>query len=62
MSRLTERQPHVGGALGAAWLQHCLTEKWVTRIKDTRAVRISDAGRQAYRQLLGFDIPRSVSP
>ena len=56
----TERQPHVGGALGAAWLQHCLAEQWVAPIKATRAVRVSDSGRKAFRQLLGFDIPRSV--
>ena len=56
----TERQPHVGGALGAAWLQFCLAQEWVIRKRATRAVRISDSGRRAFRQLLGFDIPRPV--
>jgi DNA-binding transcriptional ArsR family regulator len=54
----TERQPHVGGALGAAWLRLCLSHGWITRLTATRAVRISDSGRKAFRQLLGFDIPR----
>jgi DNA-binding transcriptional ArsR family regulator len=51
----TERQPHLGGSLGAAWLQHCVAESWVKRTADTRAVRISDSGRRAFRELLGVD-------
>lgn len=54
----TERQPHVGGALGAAWLEHCLVKGWAKRMKGTRALRISNDGREAFRQLLGFEIPR----
>jgi DNA-binding transcriptional ArsR family regulator len=56
----TERQPHVGGALGAAWFQHCEARQWIARTRSTRALRISDSGRQAFRQLLGFDIPRAT--
>jgi hypothetical protein len=57
----TERQPHVGGALGAAWLAHCLSAGWVARIKGSRAVRVSEAGRGAFQQLLGFEIPATAS-
>jgi DNA-binding transcriptional ArsR family regulator len=53
----TERQPHVGGALGAAWLDHCLARGWTTRLRTTRALRVSADGREAFRQLLGFEIP-----
>jgi DNA-binding transcriptional ArsR family regulator len=53
----TEREPHVGGAVGAAWLRCCLAEGWVKRMPSTRAVRVSEAGRKAFRQLLGFDLP-----
>jgi DNA-binding transcriptional ArsR family regulator len=53
----TEREPHVGGAVGAAWLRHCLAEGWVRRMPSTRAVRVSEPGRKAFRQLLGFDLP-----
>jgi len=53
----TEREPHVGGAVGAAWLGCCLAEGWVKRMPSTRAVRVSDAGRKAFRQLLGVDLP-----
>src|SRR4030095_5678729 len=57
----TERQPHVGGALGAAWLAHCLSAGWVARIKGSRAVRVSEAGRGAFQELLGFEIPVTAS-
>jgi len=57
----TERQPHVGGALGAAWLEHCLKKGWVSRIKGTRAVRISNGGLAAFRDLLGFEVPNPSS-
>jgi DNA-binding transcriptional ArsR family regulator len=53
----TERQPHVGGALGAAWFDYCLTKGWVSGIQGTRAVRISTTGRAAFRDLLGFELP-----
>jgi hypothetical protein len=52
----TEREPHLGGSLGAAWLQRCFAEGWFKRIAGTRAVRVSDSGRTAFRELLGFDI------
>lgn len=53
----TEREPHVGGALGAAWLQHCLAEGWVKRVAGTRAVRVSQSGHVAFRELLGVETP-----
>jgi DNA-binding transcriptional ArsR family regulator len=51
----TEREPHLGGSLGAAWLQRCFAEGWFKRIAGTRAVRVSESGRTAFRELLGFD-------
>ena len=53
----TEREPHLGGSVGAAWLRCCLAEGWVKRMPATRALRLSDAGRTAFRDLLGFDAP-----
>jgi hypothetical protein len=50
----------VGGALGAAWLLHCLSAGWVARIKGSRAVRVSEDGRKAFQQLLGFEIPNAI--
>jgi hypothetical protein len=52
----TERQPHLGGALGAAWLTRCISAGWLTRRSDTRAVRITDRGNRALRDLLGLDL------
>lgn len=56
----TERQPHVGGALGAAWLQRCMSAGWVARIQGSRAVRVSADGRNAFQQLLGFNVSHAI--
>lgn len=52
----TEREPHLGGALGAAWLSRCVSARWISRRPDTRAVRITDLGGRRLRELLGLDI------
>ena len=41
----TERRPHLGGALGAAVYCRCMGLGWIERIRDSRAVRITPAGR-----------------
>ncbi|HLH90593.1 MAG TPA: helix-turn-helix transcriptional regulator [Xanthobacteraceae bacterium] len=43
----TERRPHIGGAVGAALAQRCFDLKWVERVRDSRALRITPAGRRA---------------
>ena len=49
----TERRPHLGGALGAA-LCACLMEQgWVLRQRGTRAVIVTEAGKQALLEHLG---------
>lgn len=42
----SERQPHVGGALGAALLKVALKRKWVTSDLDSRALDITSFGRR----------------
>jgi DNA-binding transcriptional ArsR family regulator len=42
----TERNHHIGGALGAAMLSHFLEAKWLARMRNTRAVRITIEGEQ----------------
>jgi len=42
----TERRPHIGGAVGAALAQRCFELKWVERIRDSRALRLTPAGRR----------------
>lgn len=47
------RSPHLGGALGAAWLQLMLAEAWVEGELDSRALRITPRGRRGLQGLLG---------
>ena len=47
----TERRPHVGGALGAGLLQHFLTEKWVVRCRESRALKVTQKGRTSFVRL-----------
>lgn len=42
----TERQPHLGGALGAALLDVALRRKWVRRERDSRALTVTTIGRR----------------
>lgn len=47
----SERQDHLGGALGAALAEHALAQRWIERRKHSRAVRITPAGTQALQAL-----------
>lgn len=47
----SERRPHIGGALGAALLQHSLAQAWVARDLDSRALSLTSKGK---RQLLAL--------
>jgi hypothetical protein len=51
---LTEHQPHLGGALGAAICGRFFEEGWVEKDQKTRAVRLTDAGRSALEGRLGL--------
>jgi len=42
----TERRPHIGGALGAALADRCFELKWIERVRDSRALTITPAGRR----------------
>ena len=48
----TERRPHLAGALGARLCDRFLEAGWlVRRSRETRALRITDAGRRAFVEL-----------
>ncbi|HEY3770021.1 MAG TPA: helix-turn-helix transcriptional regulator [Candidatus Angelobacter sp.] len=44
----TERRPHVAGALGAALMQHFLAEGWLARLRDSRALRVTQKGQKSF--------------
>jgi DNA-binding transcriptional ArsR family regulator len=48
---LTQRRPHLGGALGAALLDLSIARGWILRIRRSRAVNITPRGDQAFRKL-----------
>lgn len=50
----TEKHHHIGGALGAALLSRFLENRWLARIRDTRAVRLTHAGERELGRILGI--------
>ncbi|GAA2449461.1 winged helix-turn-helix domain-containing protein [Streptomyces macrosporus] len=50
----TERRPHLAGVAGAALCRHALDAGWCERIGTRRALRVTDGGRHALRDLLGL--------
>jgi DNA-binding transcriptional ArsR family regulator len=54
----TERHHHIGGALGSALLVSFFEMKWIARMRDTRAVRLTHAGEQGFERFLR--IPSAV--
>lgn len=42
----SERRPHLAGQLGAAILNRLLELKWVVRVPESRALKITNAGRR----------------
>jgi DNA-binding transcriptional ArsR family regulator len=51
----SERRPHLAGALGAAVADTLLAREWVTRVKGSRALLVTDAGRAGLRASLGVE-------
>jgi DNA-binding transcriptional ArsR family regulator len=49
----SERRPHLGGALGAAVLKTALGRRWLTQDADSRALSLTDAGRQELTRRFG---------
>jgi hypothetical protein len=50
---LTQRRPHVGGALGAALLELYVARGWVLRSRRSRVVNITPKGQEAFRRVFG---------
>ncbi len=48
----SERRYHVAGFVGAEIWRRCLELGWLARRRDTRAVRVTPAGRRGLREML----------
>ena len=58
----SERVPHVAGRIGAALASLALEKRWLTRVRHTRALRITDHGHSALFRELGIRLPgRQIS-
>jgi DNA-binding transcriptional ArsR family regulator len=49
----SERRNHLAGALGSALAEHLLEQGWIERVRESRAVRISELGRRELKERLG---------
>jgi DNA-binding transcriptional ArsR family regulator len=52
----TERRYHLGGSLGAAFLQLARGRKWVRQDLDSRALRVTERGRREMLDRLGVPV------
>jgi DNA-binding transcriptional ArsR family regulator len=52
----TERRPHLAGAVGAALCDHATAAGWIVRVGTTRALTVTDTGRQALHDHLGLPV------
>ena len=52
----SERRYHVAGFVGAEIWRRCLELGWLTRRRDTRAVRVTAAGRRGLRDTFGIKL------
>jgi DNA-binding transcriptional ArsR family regulator len=58
----SERRCHVAGLVGAEIQRRCLELGWLARQRDTRAVRITPAGRRGLRETFGVKLYFDRSP
>ena len=52
----TERRPHLGGSVGAALAQRCFDLDWFTRMRESRAVMLTPAGRRGLSEVFGVSL------
>ena len=50
----TERRPHLAGPLGATMLTRCLELRWLARIRNSRALRVTHEGQRKFQDVLGI--------
>jgi DNA-binding transcriptional ArsR family regulator len=52
----SERRYHVAGHVGAEICRRCLELGWVGRVRDSRALRLTEAGRSGLAAAFGVDL------
>ncbi len=52
----SERRPHLAGAVGASLAMRAFELGWIARIKDSRAVAITEAGREGFAEAFGVTL------
>lgn len=58
----SERRPHLAGRLGAALLTHALDGGWVSRMPDSRALRVTPDGEAALQRAFGLEAGWDTQP
>ena len=58
----SERRPHLSGAVGVALATRAFELGWVGRIKDSRAVAITERGLQGFSDAFGVVMQPSTQP
>ena len=48
----SERRDHMAGRLATTLLDHFLAKRWLVRIEDTRALRLTPEGKRALPAIL----------
>lgn len=51
----SERRYHLAGALGSALAERCFAMGWIARVRQSRAVRLTDRGRVGLKKELGIE-------
>ena len=52
----SERRPHLAGALGALLAGRAFQLGWIERLRDTRALAITEAGRSGFAERFGITL------
>jgi hypothetical protein len=53
----TERRPHIAGPVGAALTKRYFDLGWIERVKDSRAVIVTAAGKHGFSDIFGIGLP-----
>jgi DNA-binding transcriptional ArsR family regulator len=52
----SERRYHLAGSLGTALLERLFDLKWIQRIPDTRAIKITSEGKNGFKNIFSIDL------